>query len=113
MKPGEIVFFRKAKSKPMTVCPAVEFKGHGYGIFLGHVPYAQPEPPPVVYITQLGSIGFISFDDVNEFLGDEAAVKCVQKFEEKYYEKKAPGPVLVSEDGKPMGTINTDDGTVV
>jgi hypothetical protein len=89
MKNGDVVFFKKAKDSSARRAPEVMFKGHGFGILLGHVPPFAKNPPAAFVIGQLGSIGYLSFDDVIEFLGQEAGATCVAKFEDKYMPKAA------------------------
>ncbi len=87
MKNGDIVFFKVAKPASHRMAPLTQFKGHGFGILLGHVPPFQKDPPIEYVFRQLGVHGFLTFDDVGEFLGVEAAAECVRKFEDKYYGK--------------------------
>ncbi len=91
-KIGDIAFFRKAKRDCGRKTPEGTFKGHGFGLFLGHVPPFAKEPPKVFIHRTLGTLGFLSFDDVTEFISEEAAAECVKKFEDKYY-----GPVVRTE----------------
>lgn len=90
MKNGDVVFFKRAKASANRKAPEAQFKGMGFGILLGHVPPFAQSPPGAYVIGQLGSIGYLSFDDVIEFLGDEAGAACVKKFEEKYIPKLDP-----------------------
>lgn len=111
---GDIIYFKECRngSKPKKSTGA-RFKGHGLGMFLGHVGPFEKEPTPEECIKLVGATGFLSFDDVAEFLGDEQAKLCVDRYEAKYYKPedaapqvKEPGgrPVLVSADGKtPLG----------
>lgn len=88
IKNGDVVYFRKAKRETRKSAPEMQFpKGHGFGVFLGHVPLGLPDVPPLVLLRQMGSIGFISFDDLNEILGEEAVTAIIAKFEDKYYGK--------------------------
>jgi hypothetical protein len=88
MKNGDVVFFKNAKSGSARNAPEVQFKGMGFGVLLGHVPPFQKDPPPDQLLGMMGQIGFLSFDDVGEFLGNESGAACVAKFEDKYYGKK-------------------------
>lgn len=90
MKNGDVVFFKKAKRGSGRKMPEVQFKGYGFGVMLGHVPPFAKDPPPEHLLRLMGTIGFISFDDLAEILGDEAAQKAVLAFEDKYYGKKIP-----------------------
>lgn len=107
MKNGDVVFFKKAKKDSRRKTGEVQFKGHGFGILLGHVPPFAKDPPPNELFKMIGSVGFLTFDDVGEFFGNEVGAECVKKFEDKYYGKLLPG---FNEDGTPK--INPD-GTPV
>lgn len=106
MKPGDAVFFEIAKPSSSRKAPKIKFQGHGFGILLGHVPPFQKDPPPEHLLRLMGTIGFMSFDDVANFLGDEMAAKCVKAFEDKYYGKIEPASVekLVEQGVLPPGT---------
>lgn len=88
MKNGDVVFFKKAKRSSARKAHEEEFKGHGFGVMLGHVPPFVKDPPPEHLIRLMGTIGFVSFDDVGRLLGDEQAKLLVQKYEDAYYGKK-------------------------
>ena len=87
------------------------FKGaHGFGILLGTVPMFGKEPSPVDLLKLMGTVGFLSFDNVAEFLGDEQAEICVKKFEDKFYGKVVetkPGDVLPDPENKEEPIIET------
>lgn len=85
MIPGNAVFFKTSQDSAGRKAVKVQYKGYGYGIFLGHVPPFQKDPPVLVLRRQMGAIGYLTFDDVADFLGDESAAKCVATFEAKYY----------------------------
>lgn len=91
MKQGDLVYFKAASTSAKPRTPVVGFKGHGYGVMLGAVPPFQKDPPAIVVMRNMGQIGFVSFDDVGEFLGPEAGAECVRKFEDKYYGKVVEG----------------------
>jgi hypothetical protein len=98
MKPGDVVFFRKAKRSVHRRSPEIGFAGHAFGFLLGEVPMFAGDPSVRSIDRCLGSIGLVKFDDVAEFLGAEAGLECVKKFEQKYY----PIPKLVeAEEPKP------------
>jgi hypothetical protein len=85
---GSIVFFKDiADTSRMKGRTGVRFKGHGFGVLLGEVPPFGKDPDQVALFRCLGGIGYLSFDDVGEFLGDEAGAKCVAAFEAKYFPK--------------------------
>lgn len=86
---GDVVFFKKAKKSTKRTSPEIGFKGHAFGVLLGHVPPFAKDPPPEHLLRLMGTIGFLTFDNVAEFLGDEAGQKCVKAFEDKYYGKEA------------------------
>lgn len=88
MKPGDIVFFTEAKPSSARKSPKIGFKGHAFGIMLGHVPPFQKDPPLSHILRLMGTHGFVSFDDVGELLGSEQGALMVTKFEDKYYGKE-------------------------
>lgn len=92
MKNGDVVFFKKAKDSANRKAPEIMFKGHAFGVLLGHVPPFAKNPPASYVIAQLGSIGYISFDDIGEFLGEDVVKQLALKFEEKYTPKPAEQP---------------------
>lgn len=95
-KSGEVLFFKQAGRSTRQKAPMGQFQGHGFGIFLGHVPPLSPEPPSVVLSQILSTIGLLTFDDVGEFLGADAAVECVAKCSGKYFPvDKAAGEASV------------------
>ncbi len=93
-RPGDIVYFRYARKNTNLKQPVAQFKGHGFGMFMGHVPPGAPEPHPLILIRQMAASGFISFDDVIEFLGKETGDLVVKKCTEKYW----PESVVKSEE---------------
>lgn len=108
---GDIVYFKECRngSRPKK-SQGARFKGHGIGMFLGHVGPFEKDPSGEDCIKLVGACGFLTFDDVAEFLGDEQAKLCVDRYEKKYYTEKAPEvksgseSILVSVDGKtPIG----------
>jgi hypothetical protein len=52
---------------------------------LGHVAPFVPDIPEEHVLRIMGGAGFISFDDVIEFLGPDLGPAVIQKFQEKYY----------------------------
>ena len=85
MKSGDVVYFRRAKKELGPEGKFVEFAGHGFGVILGVVPPNQVAPTPVILMRGMGQIGFISFDDVKLFVGEEMFQKCVEHFKDKYF----------------------------
>lgn len=104
-KNGDFVFFKKARRSSNPRQPEGAFKGHGFGILLGHVPPFAPDPPGEHLLRLMGSVGFLSFDDVGEFFGREMGVECVKKFEEKYYPNQQPETKLMDQNGNPIGKV--------
>ncbi len=119
MKLGEVVYFKKATRTTKRGALETSFTGHAFGIMVGVVPPSRPEPSKQVLMMALAQMGYMSFDDVGEFLGKEQADLCVKKFEQKYCgiserpateEAEAPvdsGPIptpsgLVSPTGAPL-----------
>lgn len=86
-KPGDVVYFKQASKTTNPKVPAVRFKGHGLGVVLGGLNPFQQEPNKDDVITLMASIGYISFDQIEEFLGKEVGTQVVGMFEKKYYEK--------------------------
>lgn len=113
MKSGNIVYFKKAKLSPFFSTQAHDFPGFGFGLLLGTVPENVGVPPALLVYRLLGSIGYIKFDDLEEFLGRQVVEDVVKKFETKYSElslakqpelpvQPNPSPLLVGADGKPL-----------
>lgn len=92
MNVGDLVFFKKAKRTTSLESPVVEFKGYGFGLMLGHVPAFEPEPPAAHLLRMMGTLGFISFDDLGEFLGPSISAAIIKQFEDKYYGKHLVAP---------------------
>lgn len=107
---GDIVYFKEGKKGSSRKAHGARFKGHGIGVFLGHVGPFEKEPSADEAIKLIGACGYLSFDDVADFLGDEQAHICVKKYEERYYPvKESPSvkdtngeSVLVSANGQPL-----------
>lgn len=124
LKMGEIVFFRRCKRSSKRKAAEMELQGHGFGVFLGHVPPFVKDPEDWELLRMMGQAGFISFDDVRAFLGEETLKDLLTKFTKTYYgrnqeelmeeaksriqavkqlkEQKASG--LVDASGKPVNT---------
>lgn len=111
MKNGDVVFFKEARDGSGRKARTMKFKGHAFGVLLGHVPPFAKDPPPEHLLRLMGTIGFVSFDDVANFLGDEQAQKCVTMFEDKYYGQfaldQAP-EVAPEETAQPSGLLGAD-----
>jgi hypothetical protein len=111
MKNGDVVFFKEAREGSGRKARTMKFKGHAFGVLLGHVPPFAKDPPPEHLLRLMGTIGFVSFDDVAAFLGDENAQKCVTMFEDKYYGKAAQDAapeVAPEEAAQPSGLLGAD-----
>lgn len=104
-KVGDIAYFKKARKT--TGRKGVEgiFKGYGIGVFMGHVPPGRQDLMAHQVRPIFAQIGFVSFDDVSEFLGEKACAEVLKKFEAKYYEpqKDDKQPELPLEGAQPEG----------
>lgn len=90
---GDIVYFKKFQQSLRGSMP-VNFSGMGVGLMLGHVPENGKDLTAGAAFRILGTCGFMKFDDVAEFLGEEQAKVCLEKFTDKYYgTKTATAPV--------------------
>lgn len=120
IKNGTCVFFKEFQT---TAHPRkhskLRFKYLGFGVLLGNVPPFGKGPTTGDLYRSLGAIGYISFDDVGEFLGAEMGAKCVEEFEKKYTPKPptnadaATDPAAVVPQGKiaeVLDQVQTDDG---
>lgn len=107
---GDLVFFKRAKKELGPTGTFVEFKGHGFGVFLGHIPPDAPEPPLLFLFRKMAQIGFIKFDDVSEFLTPAQAKECVEACERKYF-----GQISLAEAQAmpPAQTVVSDESTKV
>jgi hypothetical protein len=85
LKHGAVVYFKDAKLSGKRTAPNYGFKGHGVGVFLGSLPPFAKDINVGTLNIMLGSIGLVSFDDVNEMVGEEIAKDLIKKFEAKYY----------------------------
>lgn len=108
-KAGDVVFFKAAKRGTKRSLPEGKFKGHGFGVLLGQVPPFEKDPPADQLLRLMGSIGFVSFDDIGEFFGDEGGARCLSAFEAKYYaQPKGPSELPPVEKG-PAPIDGVDD----
>lgn len=92
MNNGDIVFIKEATRAPDKKETRVQFIGHGMCLLLGHLPPKIPMPPMDYYRILLGGIGFLSFDEVAEFLGKEAMDTCLNAFQKKYFSNAVQTP---------------------
>jgi hypothetical protein len=102
-KSADVVYFKQAMNSSRRKSSGCTFKGYGFGMFLGQVPPFGKDPSAKQFLQMIGACGFLSFDDVADFLGDEMASKCVQAYEKKYYGGEEPPGQILGTDGKPVG----------
>jgi hypothetical protein len=99
LKSGDIVYFKTCTREPKRKAPVLTFKGAwGFGVLLGFLQPFAPPPTEKQLMPLMGNMGFLSFDDVEEFLGEEQAKLCIKKYEDKYYPKivqPPPKPTLI------------------
>lgn len=112
-KPGDVFFSNTMKKGSNRKAPQYAVKGHAFGVLLGIVPPFQKDPQQHEVSRLLGTVGLLMFDDVADFLGNEAGAKCIKMFEDKYYGKEMPpdtevievpneGSALVDAQGAPL-----------
>lgn len=111
MKPGNVLFFKTAKEGSHRKAREFNFKGTGFGVFLGHVQPFGKDPSPEVLVNLMGSIGWVTFDDVAELLGTEQGKLLLEKYEDKYYGKKHEGPVQIEKAAS--GLVNAEGAPLV
>jgi hypothetical protein len=114
IRPGMIMYYREAKFSPRgKKHTAIRFKGHGFGIFLGHCPQLAPPPSLQLVKYMISNIGYAGFDEIQELMGVEFTTQLVKKMEEKYakllgFPNDAPSSVsqdplgLVAPNGAPL-----------
>lgn len=86
--PGDVVYFPFAKKSARNKNVFAFQGGFGFGILLGTIPLGKGDPTPQELFQIMGRQGFLTFDDVEEFLGKEAAQKAIDAFKDKYYGKE-------------------------
>ena len=85
-KVGNFFFFKKARRSLEISAEDENFSGHGVGLFLGENPPGFKGGVNMKsFIQVMGSLGFISFDDITEFLGKDKTDELFKRFEGKYY----------------------------
>ncbi len=112
---GAIVYFSRMKTSTHPSAGIFKDKkgGHFFGVLLGHITDHTLGVTRNLVTVKLGSIGFIAFDEITEFLGAEVTAELIKKFEHKYCgEVPAPEPeakviekrvpTIVGVDGKPL-----------
>lgn len=97
MKSGDIVFFKKAKRDSRRSSPETTFEGYCFGVLLGHVPPFHKDPNQAHAMQLMGTAGFVSFDDIIEFLGEELGNEVLKRFEDKYHRHAALSAVQQAE----------------
>ena len=86
---GDIIYFKKVTRQTKRGSPEIGFKGgNGFGLMLGIVPPFGAEPDNSVLIALMAQTGYISFDDIIEFIGKEQCDIIIEKFKLKYTPKK-------------------------
>lgn len=98
-KSGDVLYFKRGKRQPLPNGPQIEFNGHACGIFLCEIPPFRRPPILLDFLRILGTVGYIRFEDLKEFYGEEFLQELSKKFVEKYY-PKIPGAVSVEESPK-------------
>jgi len=89
LKAGDIIFFKKGKFSTKSKVE-MTFPGYAFSVYIGHVPQFGKDPTQRDLAVGLGAIGYLRFDDVAEFLGDEMAAKCIEMFEAKCLQSALP-----------------------
>lgn len=107
---GDVVFFKRARGGLSARDRFAEFQGHGFGILLGHVPSDAPVPPLLLVLRQMGSFGFISFDDVIQLMGKEIGDQLALKFAEKYYGKEVIVTGLSPDEARSAAVLDIEGG---
>lgn len=94
--PGDVVYFKVCTKESKRRARQIGFKGgQGFGVMLGIVPPFGGDPSATQLFSLMGQVGFLSFDNVVEFLGVDQAKICIAKFEEKYHPPKVPQSKLI------------------
>lgn len=114
IKMGDVVFFRAVTPFPNSNEDIFVFKGIGFGILLGQLPVEfKGCPSKAQIIATLAALGFLTFDDLQEFIGSEGLKDVIKKLKEKYEPPKEmrkepeemnakPPSNLVGLDGRPL-----------
>lgn len=85
---GDVIYFKKCRKKPNTQNLEIQFKGFGIAMVLGEMPPNKKGLPQEHLMPMMGQAGFISFDDIGEFLGEDVLKTVIQKFEAKHSGEK-------------------------
>lgn len=85
---GDVVFFKECARDTNRHSIKIGFKGGtGFAVMLGIVAPFGKMPTEQLIMCLMGQAGYIAFDDVVNFLGQEAGEKCIKMFQDKYYPK--------------------------
>lgn len=98
---GDVVFFKRAKASTDAQSKEYTYAGWGYGILLGNTLVFGKDPSPFELIRTLGTTGFFSLNDIEDFLGKAARDALLEKFIEKYDGKK-PAPLEAAQQELPL-----------
>ncbi len=101
LKPGDAIYFKRCKESARSTAGEIQFKGHGIGVLLGYLPPAARDLTPAMLMRLMGQLGYMTFDDIAEFLTPADAETCVKKYEDKYYGKEVEGPFPGATEGVP------------
>jgi hypothetical protein len=108
LKQGDIAFFREIKLEPRRNAKDIKFTNgiFGFGLMLGaHAPGMAPLTENS-FMTLMGQCGFLSFDNLKEFIGEEEMNICIKKFQDKYHPKVPP--IVNGKDGHSVQVTETN-----
>ncbi len=120
IEPGDCVFFRDCRDSMSENPLRVRAKGLFFGILLGILPPLQKPPPAEYLVRAMGDLGYITFDDLAEFLGEANTAAIMERWKEKYVgtkeqqakfakeieSRKNAAPVLVDNKGQTITSEN-------
>ncbi len=104
LEPGGVVFFPACKKTPKPNSQTLVFQGHGFGIFLGIVPTGMEMPSRAQMDPLLSAVGWVSFENVAEMLGEDQFEILATKFREKYGLEEVPEGEEMSDAPAPRAT---------
>lgn len=123
LKSGAIVYFPVCHKTTKPQAQPYVFQGKGFGVFLGVTPHGFPDMTREMIPAMMAGIGWVSFEDVAELLGEEQLKLLEQKFRDKYEAKpgeeaapaEPPKIALPQSAGKLIGLdgapLSSDDQT--